>query len=82
MRYWLEMAIFLHLVFCVIRVYDVFEESNLKNKIKFSLLICLFPFGGILIFEAAKRRNKSLPLPSERNTSTAEKVILLKTVIE
>ena len=77
MRYWIEMALFLHLVFSIIGMYDLFEESKLKNKVMFSLLICLLPLAGILMFEAAKRR-KTISLPPERQSNAQLSEILVR----
>ena len=78
MRYWLELALFLHLVFCIIKIYDLFEESKVREKIKFALLIFLFPFAGLLMFEAAKRRNKRLQFPSGRQLHSHQSEILVR----
>lgn len=80
MRYWIEMALFFHLVFSIIEIYDLFEESKLKNKVRFALLICLLPFAGMLMFEAAKRRRrrKRLSLPPGRQSRSRQSEILVR----
>lgn len=55
-RYWIEMAFFMHLVLCVIGVYDLYVETNLRPKVKFFFLICALPLAGFLIFEEIKKR--------------------------
>ena len=46
----------MNLVLCVIGVYDLYVETNLRQKVKFFFLICALPLAGFLIFEEIKKR--------------------------
>jgi hypothetical protein len=55
-RYWIEMALFMHLVLCLIGLYGLLDESTLKRKVKFLLLIVFLPLAGFLIFEESRKK--------------------------
>lgn len=55
-RYCIEMALFMHLVFCVIGLYGLLAESTLKRKAKLLLLLVFLPLAGFLIFEEARKK--------------------------
>lgn len=67
MRYWIEMAFFLHLVFCVINLYELVFESKVKAKVKFAAWIILFPVVGIILFERSKKVTGISDYPSIRS---------------
>lgn len=61
MRYWFEMFLFLHLVFCTISIYELIFESQLPRKILIAMLILLLPVAGIILFEKERGKNNRLP---------------------
>lgn len=61
MRYWIEMFLFMHLVFCTINIPELWTERGLKRKAVFALLILVVPVLGILMFHKARRSLGSSP---------------------
>lgn len=56
MRYWIEMFLFMHLVFATINIYDVWANPTLKKKGPFVLLILIVPVAGMLTFHRFRRK--------------------------
>ena len=56
MRYWIEMFLFMHLVFATINIYDAWTDARLKKKGTFVFLILLVPVAGMLTFHKFRRK--------------------------
>ena len=61
MRYWFEMFLFLHLIFCIVNIHELIFESRLPRKILFAMTILLLPVAGIILFEREREKNNRLP---------------------
>jgi hypothetical protein len=55
-RYWLEMALLLHLIFCISTVYDLLVESKRNNKLGWTMLIILLPAAGFYLYEMTRKK--------------------------
>ena len=59
MRFFSEMMVFVHLVLCVVFLFELFTEGSRIPKVKWCLMIVFMPFVGVSLYEL-RRKQKDL----------------------